>query len=491
MAVAADRDLSMPAEIEACIEIHSNASVNARCVSPALLSVVASPGGCALAARYAEPTPSVTHSACSGSSHFELAFQLEKDALRFKMFSCIISYCAYLYSIASCSMFFSSLYPVTDTPRAPSPVDAFLLSSHIFAIDMTSAVFVLTGFFAAYTFANVPAHDRGDMCKMFAIYILLDVWLAGLITLVVGSMFHLLRRSFETRDVALTAIESAFSLRAFEIEQDSLHWHSLNPSAWPVLCLFWATLLTPLTLAGNERLRLCHRGAGVVIPWINASAPIFIISLFSLVHDNSNIFYINATHIGYRMLEFNLGICLHSSMICCPACFWKIAGVVSNLCAYVLAAFVALWWAQLGSPVQQDKGTCIRMYNFSPCIKMHHGFLMRGCFLGGTLVCSVVSSSENTLARMCACLAPAHPHALTASMAAVLLTWPVCYVVHLILEANFGFQLVGENAALLTLVVPNIAFAVALLWDTSWKAKAFLFVESLVDSAISTERAGA
>jgi hypothetical protein len=29
-----------------------------------------------------------------------------------------------------------------------------------------------------------------------------------------------------------------------------------------------------LTLAGNERLRKCHPGAGVVIPWANACAPI-------------------------------------------------------------------------------------------------------------------------------------------------------------------------------------------------------------------------
>jgi hypothetical protein len=439
--------------------------------------------------RYTEQTPSVTQSVCSGTSHFELAFQLEKDALRFKMFSSIMCFTAYLYSIASSSMFFSSLYPVTDEAAGSSPVDAFLMTSHVFAIDTTSAVFVTSGFFAAYTFANVPKHDRLDMCKMFAIYVLIDVWLVGLMTLVFGSIFHLIHHSFQPRDVALTVIESVFCLRALDIEQDRGHWHSLNPSAWPILCLFWATLLTPLTLAGNERLRLCHAGAGLLIPWVNASAPILIISLFALVHDNTNIFYINTAHVGYRILEFNFGICLHSSMTAFPACFWKLAVVVGSLWVYVLAFFVALWWAQLGTPVQQYAGTCIRMYNFSPCIKTHHGFLMRGCLLGATLVCRVVTSSEDTMAKITACFAPAHAHVLTSSMAAVLLTWPVCYVVHLLLEANFGLQLVGENAALLTLVVPNIAFALALLWDTSWKARVFLLVESFVDSAVCTHGA--
>jgi hypothetical protein len=99
------------------------------------------------------------------------------------------------------------------------------------------------------------------------------------------------------------------------------------------------------------------------------------------------------------------------------------------------------------------------MYNFSPCIEMHHGFLMRGCFLGATLVCRVVTSSEDAMRKVAACFAPVHPHALTTSMVAVLLIWPVCYVVHLVLEINFGLQLVRDNAALLTLVVPHVVFA--------------------------------
>jgi hypothetical protein len=442
------------------------------------------------------PARSVAHSADSGASviqHFELAFQLEKDSLRFQMFTIIACVAVYLYSIASCSMFFSSLYPVmlevanATALQRTSAVDSFLMTSHVFAIDSTSAVFVVTGFFAAYIFANVPTHDRRDMCKMFAIYVLIDVWLSGLLAVISGSIYHLLRRTFQPRDVALTVIESIFCLRALEFEQDSRRWHSMNPSAWPVMCIFWGTLLTPLTLGGNERLRLCHPNAGVVIPWVNACAPILIISLFALVHDNTNIFYINAANVGYRVLEFNLGICLYSTMTAWPVCFWKIASVVGNLCAYVLVVFVTLWWAQLGTSVSTYAGTCIRMYNFSPCIEMHHGFLMRGCFLGATLVSRVVTSSEDAMRKVVACVAPLHPHALTTCLGSVLLTWPVCYVVHLVLEINFGLQLVRDNAALLTLVVPHVVFALALLWDTSWKSRVFLVVESFIDRALCAQ----
>jgi ABC-type spermidine/putrescine transport system permease subunit II len=77
-------------------------------------------------------------------------------------------------------------------------------------------------------------------------------------------------------------------------------------------------------------------------------------------------------------------------------------------------------------------------------------------------------------------------HALTSAMSAVLLTWPACYIVHLLLELNFGLQLVHDNAPLLTLVVPHIALALAMLWDTAWKQNAFVAVDSWLDRALAS-----
>ena len=162
-------------------------------------------------------------------------------------------------------------------------------------------------------FSNVPPRDHRELCKVFALYVLIE-WAAGVLSIVFSGLFHLVRHSFSAPDVALTAVEGALSLRALDVHQDRAHWHSLNPTAWPVLCLVWATLLTPLTLRNNERLRQCHPDAGAVLPWVQACLPILLISLFALMHDNSNIFYINATNVGYRVLEFNLGVCAYSSM---------------------------------------------------------------------------------------------------------------------------------------------------------------------------------
>ena len=428
------------------------------------------------------------------SSHFQLVFQLRKDALRFQMFIAMSCFFVYLYMIDSCVMFFSSLYPVfgaqNPSQNRTSAVDFLLVTSHICAIDITSAFFVLCGFFAAYTYENVPAADHADLRKLIAVYALIDVWLAGLLTLLVSSVFHLVRHSFRAVDVALTTLENVFCLRVFDVHQDSARWHSMNPSAWPVLCLFWATLLTSFTMQGNERLRRCHQTAGLVIQWVNACGPILIISLFALVHDNSNVFYMNASNVGYRVLEFNLGICMYSLMSTRPELFWRLAGVASSTCPYVMATFVLVWWAQLGAAVQQQDTqhtSCIRMYHFSPCIEMHHGFLMRGCILGVVLVCRVLMSTEDEMHRLATCVV-FDAHALPAAMSAVLLTWPACYLVHLLLEVNFGLQLVHDNAALLTLVVPHIAVTLAMLWDTSWKQHAFVSVDSWLDRSASRLR---
>jgi hypothetical protein len=73
-------------------------------------------------------------------------------------------------------------------------------------------------------------------------------------------------------------------------------------------------------------------------------------------------------------------------------------------------------------------------------------------------------------------------------MSAVLLTWPACYVVHLLLEVNFGLQIVRDNAALLALVVPNVALAVGLLWDASWKSAVFIAAERALDRMLQRVR---
>jgi hypothetical protein len=237
--------------------------------------------------------------------------------------------------------------------------------------------------------------------------------------------------------------------------------------------MVYCWMLTDFNMSNNERLRRCHPSAAV-LPWLNTCMPITIITFFALVHDDSNIFFFNASNLGYRMLEFNFGTCFYDALQKYPITFWKFAAVGNALCPFVLAAFVCTWWAQLGADItgQAVDETCIRMYYFSPCILMHHGFLMRGCFLGITVMCSILCSSEDSMTRI-ANFAPVNAHSLSALISGILLTWPMCYMVHLLLLANFGLDLVGDNAALMVLAIPVITFQGALLWNNTGKPSVF------------------
>ena len=107
---------------------------------------------------------------------------------------------------ASCS-FFSSLYPVraasreaAGAPAAGAPaatsVDAFVVTSNIIAIDLCSALFVICGFVAGYTHANMAGADWCEFSKIVSLYVLVDLWLSTCATLVLGSIFHLAKHSF-------------------------------------------------------------------------------------------------------------------------------------------------------------------------------------------------------------------------------------------------------------------------------------------------------
>ena len=66
-------------------------------------------------------------------------------------------------------------------------------------------------------------------------------------------------------------------------------------------------------------------------------------------------------------------------------------------------------------------------------------------------------------------------------MTSVLLIWPMCYTIHLMLEVNFSISLVRDNAALLALLAPVITMAVSLLWNATWKPTLFDHTERFLD----------
>ena len=74
---------------------------------------------------------------------------------------------------------------------------------------------------------------------------------------------------------------------------------------------------------------------------------------------------------------------------------------------------------------------------------------------------------------------------LATAVSSVVLIWPACYIVHLVLEVNFNVSLVHENAALLVVVVPVITWAVASLWNNTWKLAIVYTMDKMIDRLIA------
>ena len=179
-------------------------------------------------------------------------------------------------------------------------------------------------------------------------------------------------------------------------------------------------------------------------------------------------------------MEFNLGICFFTCTQIHPETSTQFTYIAKYLYVLVGCTFLSIWWAQLGSPVVSYYETCIRMYYFSPCIQVHHGFLMRGCFLGITLISNIILSNKQNFMLdatheqqeiSCYTFSSKNGILLTNSMSAVVFIWPMCYVVQILLEVNFSESLVHENAAMLVLIVPCITWGVGFAWQWSrWQA---------------------
>ena len=155
-----------------------------------------------------------------------------------------------------------------------------------------------------------------------------------------------------------------------------------------------------------------------------------------------------------------------------------------NQCSpLILFGFVLVWFSELGVPVHRASHTCIRMYSFSPCIKAHHGFLMRGCLLGLTLLSRTVAVEQGAQPLpSCMCLpAPLKHRHIAPLMSVVVFVWPCCYVISLLLEINFSQQTMHENAALLLFVTPNLVFLLAFGWNAKLKPKVFDAVDATLD----------
>ena len=430
-------------------------------------------------------------SAGSESSWFSFMFEASSDEYRFDLMCFTLSILTYAYTFCACANFYSSFYPVHQMHRHTSnvtepvgntyvTVDSVLMSTSIMCIDISSAIFIISGFLATYMYHNMRAEEFVELKKIAVIYIIIDLWAATAVTLIFGCIYHLIHHSFKPKDLLLTCLQGLTGLHVFEWHQNADAWHSWNPTNWPIGSLLYAFMLTSCTVQGNAHLRKLSERSGPTLVLLNAIFPIFILSLFALLREDTNIFYANATNFGYRLLEFNLGTAVYCTLQTHMNFIMSFLRVLEYCSVPIFFTFVLIWFSELGVKMQKSSHTCIRMYEFSPCIKAHHGFLMRGCILGLTMLSRTVAVHDiKPILPSVVCLPMATKQRHIAPLVSVaVFVWPSCYVISLLLEINFSKAVIHENAALLLFVTPHIVFVVAYVWKAKIKPRVFDAVES-------------
>ena len=419
-----------------------------------------------------DTAPSVASDTCSVLFEmFDIQFQDPADAHRTMQFTSEVLVLTCVFLMSSAISFFSSSHIHT-----ASQIDVVLNSSDLAAIDCVSAIMVIGGFVGTYIHNSMRVEEFKDLAYLVWLLLMVDVWLATVVSVVAGSVFHLIHHSFSGRDIALTWLEGLSGLRVLEWHQGSNAWHSYNVSAWPIMCIAWSFVLLPFTVAGNAWIAKRFPSVGHLLILLNACLPVVVLTIFAFLRDDTNIFFANASSLGYRLLEFNFGVCLFHFMHTRSDVTTRVLFVLNRAAGGVALVFALVWLSQIGGNATPASDTCVRMYYFARCIRVHHAMLMRGCLLGVTGIACIVVPGGLVI--------PDAPLTLLPVLAsAVVFLWPLCYVLTLLMQINFSAELIQENISLIVFIMPVAALCVAYLWNQTLKIRCFQVAEQQLGRA--------
>ena len=381
-----------------------------------------------------------------------------------------------------CMSFTASSSPYTGHA---SNLDHIMLATDILCVDVTSALFVLAGFLCGFVYHSVGPTVWLEMRAQMLTGIYVDLWVSGVAVLLIGSLDAMLKHRFHFHDVGLTIFEQATALRVLDVRQSTAAPHSLNVAAWPAMCAVWCLLSVGSTFSTNDFLRRQLGPIGKYAIMVLGVCGIVLFTLFGMLHSRSNIFYANATAFTYRTLEFNLGIHFLYLLEMNDAIVKNLLTLAHQSSKGIVFIFICIWWSEVGNEVvveQEDESSdrsalvCLRMFARSNCLRDHHAFLLRGCFLGITLI-SLFAYEQNTSQSYGSGLP--HPKPLLQARvfaSAVALCWPTYLIVQLIFEISFGGDLVNRNMPLMSVLQVMFLLASSTLYTLFVKPRLCVYV---------------
>lgn len=128
--------------------------------------------------------PSVTSDSCSVLYEmFDVQFQDPSDAHRTMQFTSEVLVLTCVFLVSSAISFFSSLHM-----HVASQIDVVLNTSDLAAIDCVSAIMVIGGFVGTYIHNSMRVEEFKDLAYLVWLLLMVDVWLATVVSVVAGSI---------------------------------------------------------------------------------------------------------------------------------------------------------------------------------------------------------------------------------------------------------------------------------------------------------------
>lgn len=373
-------------------------------------------------------------------------------------FGCLMIVCSYVYVACSALGFFTSMHL-----KAESRLDFMAVTADVIAIDLSSAVFVVTGFVGSQIIESQAPDTVVPHLKYLTVYVLIDSWIATIISCIFGPLFFLAELNFHVQDVGITCLEGFTGLQVLDWSQAANSWHSFNNPIWFVHCLLYAVISIPFAQNGIEKVSKLFPMYAHYFVLVNSLVPVAVISFFALYHSKSNVFYTNVTNIGYRLLECNLGIAVFYQVKRLDMLTLRCLELLSFCHRAIICIFCMIWWTHLGLTDDPSVDNCIRLYYFSPCIKWHNGFLMRGCLIGVTFI-AVIGLTQKKIR-----ISDVYVQHLKTIPTVISMCYPASYVLGLLLQINFTRSLMLENTPLIVFCIPFLLHVIAKVWISSHK----------------------
>jgi len=348
------------------------------------------------------------------------------------------------YIVCSVVTFHSSAYT-----GPGSALDVVLVMFDVVCIDISSALFVMTGCAMATLYSKSSSLKKNALTRHIAISILVDLYVAMSLSLVLGSAHALVLGRFHWRDVAFTALEGVTTLRALDFQQSPSAPHSYNVTAWPVQTLLWCVLSLKCLLAFDATIVAHAPAMSDAIICIMAFTGIVLFTSFGSMQASSNIFYANACSVTYRTLEFNLGV--HALFLYQrhPLFFAALHNACRQALGVVSWIVVTIWIAEIGRVAPASSADiCLRLYYRNSCLEDYNGFFFRGCVVALFLLLYTDTTPPEGLHR--------EMRISMTLVSAICLCWPVCIAVKLVFDFTFGTTVIDSNRPVVLMISTSI-----------------------------------